>query len=92
MFNFFNNGKNFGMDTLPLKEVNPDLLSELSSIEIDCNLSVPERVKTFLMATKSPYLFSVNGRAVKVVFNGLSVRSLEDGLISALKNIVKAYE
>ncbi|MCH5157639.1 MAG: hypothetical protein J1F33_00430 [Clostridiales bacterium] len=80
------------MDTLPLKEVSPDLLSELSSIEIDCYLSVPERVKTFLMAIKSPYLFSVKGRAVKVVFDGFSVRSLEDGLISALKNITKVYD
>ncbi|MCH5350440.1 MAG: hypothetical protein J1F39_00530 [Clostridiales bacterium] len=78
------------MDTLPLKEISPDLLSELNNIEIDCNLPVSERIKSLFLQTKSPYIFSVNGKAVKVVFNSYSTATLENGVIDALKCIVKA--
>ena len=79
-------GYNFVMEKgLLLRNVNPAALSDVKKVVIDCNLPVSERVKAFIGAAKSPYLFNVNGKAVKVVFdrNG---KTLEECLIGALKN------
>ena len=78
------------IDGLPLKEIDPKLLTDLSDIEIDDELSTSERIKQFLAQTKSPYLFRVNGRAVKVVFDNNADFGFEDGIKNALKSIFRS--
>ena len=87
MFRFRLRGYNLTMEnSVLLRDINPDSLTDIKSIDIDCNLPISDRVKTFLTETKSAYLFAVNGKAVKVVFDRRG-KNMEECLINALKNL-----
>ncbi len=75
---------------LSLKDIDPNSLSDLKSIEVDCDLPIAERIRAFVMQVKSPYMFKINGKAVKIVFNKGSTMSFEDGVTKALTNIISA--
>ena len=57
-------------------------LVELGTVSIDKSLPIRERLRSFLAHVKNPYLFKVDGIAVKVEFS--SGKSLEDALLSFL--------
>ncbi len=73
---------------LQLKDIDPNSLSDINSIDIDCDMPIIDRIKSFLAQTTSPYLFRVNGKAVKVVFDKNSKIGFEEGVIGAIKNIL----
>lgn len=60
-------------------------LSELTKVNIDCNLSVTERKKEFLKQIKNPKHFLVDGIEVEIDFSSGSL-TLEDCLEKYLKN------
>lgn len=78
------------LSALPLKDLDPNCLSDINNININGDLPISERVRSFVMQIKSPYMFRVNGKAVKVVFNNSSSMSLEEGVTKALTNIISA--
>lgn len=73
---------------LPLKDIDPNSLSDINSIDINCDLPISERIRVFVMQMKSPYMFRVNGKVVKVVFDNGSTMSFEEGVTKALTNII----
>ena len=73
---------------LALKDIIADTLTDLKGIKVDSKLPISERKKAFIAQTKSAYLYRVNGKAVKVVFNPYGP-SLQDGMVSALKCIAR---
>lgn len=74
-------------DDFSINDIDPRLLTDISEIFIDSELSVKERIKQFLEQSKSPYLFRVNGRAVKLVFNSNTNFTFEEGITNALNSI-----
>lgn len=73
---------------LPLKDIDANSLSDINSIDVDFNMPMPERIRNFIVQIKSPYLFRVKGKAVKVVFDNSSAISFEEGVRRAIINIV----
>ena len=72
-----------------LEDINyPDDVDEISSIKIDRRKSNNERILDFLTQLKTPYVFKVNGKLVKLEFtdNG---KSVEDAITRVIKSIYK---
>lgn len=78
------------LSALPLKDIDPNNLTDINCVDVNGDLSIPERIRDFVVQMKSPYMFRVNGKAVKVVFNNSSSMSLEEGVTKALINIISA--
>ena len=58
------------MANLDIKEVNPDELADLSSVRFQKDKPRDERIVDYLNQVKNPYLFTVNGIAIKITFTG----------------------
>ena len=56
------------MRDIDIRSVNPDLLVDIKSVQINTSLSRDERVLDFLEQIKNPYCFKVGKAAVKVSF------------------------
>lgn len=78
------------LSALPLKDIDPNRLSDINSVDVNADLPIPERIRDYVIQMKSPYMFRVNGKAVKVVFNNSSSISLEEGVTKALTNIISS--
>ena len=74
---------------IPLTDINPDEVDEISSIKIDKRKSSNERILDFLNKTKNPYVFKVNGKLVRISFSEESDRTADDCLTSVLKNLYR---
>lgn len=53
---------------VPLSEINPDDVDDLKDIKISRKKFKEERILDFIITTKNPYIFKVNGRLVKIEF------------------------
>ncbi len=77
--------KTVGM--LDLRDVDTNALVELTDVFVDCNSDIMQRTVDFMRKIKNPYLFKVNGKAVKVVFDDTSAR-FQERLTDAICNIL----
>lgn len=75
--------KNVNFDDVKLEDVD-----ELTSIKIDRRKPSKERILNFIMKTKNPYVFKVNGRIVRIRFSDTD-KTAEDCLTNVLKNLYR---
>ena len=73
---------------IPLDEVNPDDVDEITDIKIDRRKSSNERILDFLNKVKNPYIFKVKGRLVRIRFSDTD-KTADDCLTNALKNLYR---
>ena len=73
---------------IPLDEVNPDDVDEITDIKIDKRKSSNERILDFLNKIKNPYIFKVKGRLVRIRFSDTD-KTADDCLTNALKNLYR---
>lgn len=78
--------RNMNLDDVKLDDVKLDDVDEISSIKIDRRKSSNERILDFIMKTKNPYIFKVNGRLVRIRFSDTD-KTAEDCLTNVLKNL-----
>ena len=78
------------LTALHLQDIDPNRLSDINSIVINGDLPISERIRDYVMKMKSPYMFRVNGKTVKIVFDNNSIMSFEEGVTKALVNIISA--
>ena len=74
---------------IPLDEVNPDDVDEITDIKIDRRKPSNERILEFLTKTKNPYIFKINGKLVRIRFSESSNLTAEDCLTNVLKNLYR---
>lgn len=78
------------LSELSLKDIDPDRLTDINSIDVIGDLPISDRIRNFVMQMKSPYMFRVNGKTVKIVFDNNSTMSFEEGITKVLTNIISA--
>ncbi len=76
--------RNVNLDDVKLEDVD-----EISSIRIDRRKSSEERILDFIMKTKNPYIFKVNGKLVRIKFSEDTDLTADDCLTNVLKNLYK---
>lgn len=74
--------------SMPLSEINPDDVDDITDIKISKKKSSNERVLDFLMSVKNPYVFKVNGRLVKIAFSN-NDRIAEECITKVIKSIYR---
>ena len=73
---------------IEVNEVNIDDVDELSEIKISRKKSKEEKILDFIVKTKNPYIFKVNGKLVKLEFTDNGTNA-EDAIINVIKSIYK---
>lgn len=71
-----------------LGDVTLDDVDEISSIKIDKRKPSNERILEFITKVKTPYIFKVNGKLVRIRFSDTD-KTAEDCLTNVLKNLYK---
>ena len=71
------------LDNVKLEDVD-----EISSIKIDRRKPSEERILDFIINTKNPYIFKVNGKLVRIRFSDTD-KTAEDCLTNVLKNLYR---
>lgn len=74
---------------MSLDEINPDDVDEITSIKIDKRKPSNDRILDFLVKTKNPYIFKVNGRLVRITFSDHTNKTADDCLTNVLKNLYR---
>lgn len=64
-------------------------VDEITDIKIDRRKPSEERILEYLMKTKKPYIFKVNGKLVRIRFSENSNLTAEDCLTNVLKNLYR---
>ena len=82
------NNKLTRCENISLAEVNKEELDDISNIKIDKRKSSNERILDFLIKTKNPYIFKVNGRVVQIAFSK-NEKTADDCLTNVLKKLYK---
>ena len=82
------NNKLTRCENISLSEVNKEELDDISNIKIDKRKSSNERILDFLIKTKNPYIFKVNGRVVQITFSK-NEKTADDCLTNVLKKLYK---
>ena len=77
-----------GCREIPLDEVNPDDVDEITDIKIDKRKSSNERILDFLNKVKNPYIFKVKGKLVRIRFSDTD-KTADDCLTNVLKNLYR---
>ena len=73
---------------IPLDEVNPDDVDEITDIKIDKRKSSNERILDVLNKVKNPYIFKVKGKLVRIRFSDTD-KTADDCLTNVLKNLYR---
>ncbi len=73
---------------ISLSEINPDEVDDLKDIKISRKKSKEERILDFIITTKNPYVFKVNGKLVKIEFSN-NKRKAEECITNVLKDLYK---
>ncbi len=73
---------------ISLSEINHDEVDDLKDIKISRKKSKEERILDFIITTKNPYVFKVNGRLVKIEFSN-NERKAEECITNVLKDLYK---
>ena len=75
--------RNVNLDDVKLEDVD-----KISSIKIDRRKPSEERILDFIINTKNPYIFKVNGKLVRIRFSDTD-KTAEDCLTNVLKNLYR---
>lgn len=73
---------------IPIEDINPDDVDDLEDIKISRKKCREERILDFIIATKNPYAFKVNGTLVKISFSNNN-RNAKDCINRVIKNLYK---
>ena len=73
---------------IPIEDINPDDVDELTSIKIDRRKPSNERILDFIIRTKNPYIFKVKGKLVRIRFSDTD-KTADDCLTNVLKNLYR---
>ena len=76
--------RNVNLDDVKLEEVD-----EITDIKIDRIKPSNEKILEFLMKTKNPYIFKVNGKLIRIRFSEKSNLTADDCLTNVLKNLYR---
>lgn len=74
------------LSNLDICTVNKNQLKELTDIKIDMNLPINQRIENFFDSIGNPFLFKVNGTAVKIAYNDCNSKTLDECLLHYLTN------
>lgn len=61
-----------------LDDVKPEDVDEITDIKIDRRKTNNERILNFIIKTKNPYIFKVNGKLVRIRFSENSSLTADD--------------
>lgn len=75
--------RNVNLDDVKLEDVD-----EITDIKIDRRKPSNERILDFIIKTKNPYIFRVNGKLVRIRFSNTD-KTAEDCLTNVLKNLYR---
>ncbi len=75
--------RNVNLDDVKLEDID-----EITDIKIDRRKNSNARILDFIMKTKNPYIFKVNGKLVRIRFSDTD-KTAEDCLTNVLKNLYK---
>lgn len=64
-------------------------VDEITDIKIDRRKPSEERILDFIMKTKNPYIFKVNGKLVKISFSKNTDLTADDCLTKILENLYR---
>lgn len=64
-------------------------MDEITDIKIDRRKPSEERILDFIMKTKNPYIFKVNGKLVKINFSKNTDLTADDCLTKVLENLYR---
>ena len=73
---------------MKISDVDVNDVDELTQIKINRKKSSNERMLDFLVSTKNPYIFKVNGTLVRFIFSD-SDKTADDCLTNVLKNLYR---
>lgn len=73
---------------ISIEDINPDDVDDLEDIKISRKKCREERILDFIIATKNPYAFKVNGTLVKISFSNNN-RNAKDCTNRVIKNLYK---
>lgn len=76
--------RNVNLDDVKLEDVDG-----ITDIKIDRRKSSEERILDFIMNTKNPYIFKVNGKLVRISFSENSDLTADDCLAKVLENLYR---
>jgi len=76
--------RNVNLDDVKLEDVD-----EITDIKIDRRKPSEERILDFIMKTKNPYIFKVNGKLVKISFSKNTDLTADDCLTKVLENLYR---
>ena len=76
--------RNVDLDDVKLEDVD-----EITDIKIDRRKPSGERILDFIMKTKNPYIFKVNGKLVKINFSKNTDLTADDCLTKVLENLYR---
>lgn len=75
--------RNVNLDDIKLEDVD-----EITDIKINRRKPSNERILDFIMKTKNPYIFNVNGKLVRIIFSDTN-KTADDCLTNVLKNLYR---
>ena len=75
--------KNVNLDDVKLEDVD-----EITDIKIERRKPSNERILDFIMKTKNPYIFKVNGKLVRIRFSETD-KTADDCLTKVLENLYR---
>lgn len=73
---------------VPIEDINPDDVDDLADRKISRKKCREERILDFIIATKNPYAFEVNGTLVKISFSDDN-RNAKDCIDRVIKKLYK---
>ncbi len=76
--------RNVDLDDVKLEDVD-----EITDIKIDRRKLSNERILAFLIKTKNPYIFKVNGKLVRIRFSKNTDLTADDCLTKVLENLYR---
>ena len=72
----------------PLNEIDPNDVDDIKDIKISKKKAKEERILDFIVTTKNPYVFKVNGRLVKIEFSNNN-QNAEDAIMNVIKDMYR---
>ena len=75
--------RNVNLDDVKLEDVD-----EITDIKIDRRKPTNERILDFIIMTKNPYIFKVNGKLIRMRFSDTD-KAAKDCLTNVLKNLYR---
>ncbi len=73
---------------IPIEDIDPDDVDDIENIKISRKKCKEEKILDFIIETKNPYIFKVNGRLVKIEFSNNGIKA-EDAIMNIIKDLYR---